>query len=76
MIASYNIPCPVCQTKIPFDPPSLIRGHKFSCPNCFAAVGIAHEALETASHTFERYEELKQHVLGAKKNKLNNKSQQ
>lgn len=59
MISEQSIPCPVCQTKIFFDPIELVRGHKFSCPQCSAVIGIAQDALETAHQAMEKYEALK-----------------
>lgn len=67
MITEQNIPCPVCQTKIPFDPVALVQGHKFSCPTCAAVIGISQEAMETASNALNTYEELKRKALSQKK---------
>jgi len=71
MISEQSIPCPVCQTKIPFDAVALVKGHKFSCHGCLAVVGIAQEAIETASEAINTYQELKKQSLGTK-NKLKN----
>lgn len=66
MIQEQTLPCPTCQTKIPFDPVALIRGHKFSCPNCQSVVGIANEEIENVSKIYQEYTKLKQKI--AKKN--------
>lgn len=38
-----NIPCPVCNTKIPFQVTELLKGVQFKCPNtqCDASIGLA-----------------------------------
>lgn len=66
MTQEHSIPCPVCSTKIHFEPLALVRGHKFSCSNCMSVVGIAQEALATAHETYEKYQELKRQALTAK----------
>ena len=67
MIPEQTIPCPVCQAKIQFDARALIQGHKFSCLNCGAVVGISQEAIKEASDAFSTYEELKRKALSGKK---------
>lgn len=67
MISEQTIPCPVCQAKIQFDAMALVQGHKFSCSNCGAVVGIAQEAIKEASEAYSTYEELKRKTLSGKK---------
>ncbi|TAE08826.1 MAG: hypothetical protein EAZ95_16745 [Bacteroidetes bacterium] len=62
-----SIPCPVCQTKIPFDVHALLRGVAFTCPSCFASIGIAQEALPTVNDAMQKLEELKKNIHSAKK---------
>ncbi len=59
MIAEQTIPCPTCQSKIPFDPVELIRGHKFTCATCASVVGIAKDDLAKAGEAYQKYETLK-----------------
>lgn len=66
MISELHIPCPVCATKIPFDPVSLVKGNRFTCPGCSAIVGIAQEALDTANSAFEKYDALKKNAYTKK----------
>lgn len=39
------IPCPLCSTKIPFDPKELLQGKIYECPNaeCDASVVLNKE---------------------------------
>lgn len=67
MISEQAIPCPVCQTKIQFDARALVQGHKFSCSNCGAVVGISQEAIKEAGDAFNTYEELKRKAISGKK---------
>lgn len=69
MINEQKIPCPICQTKIPFDAQALIRGHKFSCPSCFAVIGIAKESVEQATTVFEEFKELSKSKFSSKNKK-------
>lgn len=66
MITEQTIPCPVCQTKIPFDTQALIRGHKFSCPKCYAVIGIAQESVEQAKTIVEEFQELSKNKFSTK----------
>ena len=38
-----SIPCPVCNTKIPFQVTELLIGVQFKCPNaqCDASIGLS-----------------------------------
>jgi hypothetical protein len=66
MNTEQRIPCPVCKTGIVFEARALIQGHKFTCPNCFSVVGIATEALDSVSETWQKYEQLKRQALAGK----------
>lgn len=35
-----SIPCPDCETTIPFLPKDLIKGKKIVCPNCKATMAL------------------------------------
>lgn len=54
-----SIPCPVCNTKIPFDTKQLLLGVKFVCPNCNAAIGLADESKPIVKETMEKFEAIK-----------------
>lgn len=54
-----QIPCPVCNTKIPFDTQQLIAGVQFACPNCHASIGLALESKAIVEETMKKFEELK-----------------
>jgi transcription initiation factor IIE alpha subunit len=60
------IPCPVCQTQIPFSARALLQGVSFSCPKCFASVSIAHESMDTVQQAMKEFESLKKN-MNAKK---------
>lgn len=52
-----TLPCPVCNTKIPFDAKQLLMGVQFTCSNCQATIGLANESkpiVESALHKFEQ----------------------
>ena len=54
-----SIPCPVCQTKIPFDTKQLLAGVKFVCPDCQAAIGLAEESKPLVQQTMDGFDQLK-----------------
>jgi transcription initiation factor IIE alpha subunit len=56
---AQNIPCPECQTNIPFDTKQLLMGVKFVCPNCHASIGLAAESKSMVGKTMEQFEDLK-----------------
>jgi transcription initiation factor IIE alpha subunit len=56
---NQSIPCPVCQTKIPFDTKQLLLGVQFVCPNCQAAIGLAEESKPLVQQTMEKFEAVK-----------------
>ena len=41
------IPCPSCNTKIPFDVYQLLAGAKFTCPTCYASIGLPTDFVES-----------------------------
>jgi transcription initiation factor IIE alpha subunit len=55
-----TIPCPVCETKIPFDTKQLLLGVQFSCPNCQAAIGLAEQSKPAVQETMDKFDELKE----------------
>ena len=54
-----TIPCPVCQTPIPFDAQSLLAGISFSCPSCSASVGLSNGSKPIVEKTMKELETLK-----------------
>lgn len=54
-----TIPCPVCQTKIPFDTKQLLLGMQFVCSNCHAAIGLAQESKPIVEETMNKFEDIK-----------------
>ena len=62
MNQAMNIPCPTCNTPIPFDPGELMRGRQFVCPNCKAAIGLAQESQSTVEDAMDKFKEMKQNL--------------
>lgn len=54
-----QIPCPVCNSKIPFNTQQLIAGIQFICPKCHASIGLAQESKAIVEETMKKLEELK-----------------
>ncbi len=54
-----TVPCPQCQTPIPFEPRALISGIGFSCPKCQATIAISGPSRAVAKESLERLEALK-----------------
>ena len=65
---NQTIPCPVCQTPIPFDTKQLLSGVSFTCPNssCDAAISLSQESKPIVSDTIEKLESLKDHITHKK----------
>lgn len=64
-----TIPCPTCQTKIPFDAHQLLMGAQFACPGCHAVIGLPKESRPLVHETIQKFEKLKQEMgKGDKKN--------
>jgi transcription initiation factor IIE alpha subunit len=59
---SSGIPCPVCKTAIPFEIQQLLAGVQFSCPNCFASIGLAPESTPVVEETMTKFEKLKKSI--------------
>jgi len=54
-----QIPCPICNTRIPFDTKQLIAGVQFSCPHCQSSIGLACESKTVVEKTMGQFEKLK-----------------
>lgn len=68
MPSTQSLPCPVCNTQIPFDLQQLIRGARFACSNCGATIGIAaDENAPKIEDRFEKFNELKKSINSKKK---------
>lgn len=59
------IPCPVCKTGVPFDAHQLLRGVRYSCPQCHASMGLAVDSMDLVRTTLATLER-KRAELGAK----------
>lgn len=57
--SEQNIPCPTCNTKIPFDTQQLLLGVKFICPNCQSAIGLAEESKTIVEETMKKFKDMK-----------------
>lgn len=54
-----KIPCPNCQTPIPFDVNQLLKGSSFSCPNCNSKIALSSENKSTVQDALDKFDELK-----------------
>lgn len=62
-----SIPCPTCQTKIPFDPQQLLMGVQFACPGCHALIGLPAESRPVVEETMNKFEDMKSNLGKGKK---------
>ena len=62
-----SVPCPVCNTKIPFDTKQLLMGIQFVCPNCQAAIGLSTESKDVVENTMTKLQMLKGTIEAGKK---------
>jgi len=56
------MPCPECKTAITFDLAQLLAGSQFSCPNCAASIGLAHQGTQVVEETMTKFEKLKNSI--------------
>tara|TARA_R110001632_G_scaffold58548_2_gene142488 strand:+ start:1852 stop:2058 length:207 start_codon:yes stop_codon:yes gene_type:complete len=56
-----TIPCPVCNTKIPFDTIQLMQGATFQCPNeqCNSSIGLSPESKIDTENVIYKLDDLK-----------------
>jgi transcription initiation factor IIE alpha subunit len=59
-VYEQSIPCPVCQTPIPFDTKLLISGVQFTCSNCQSSIGLDSGSRNVVADAMNKLEELKQ----------------
>lgn len=52
-----TIPCPVCQTGIPFDARQLLQGIRFICPGCGVGIGLADDSKVVVEMALKAFEE-------------------
>lgn len=64
---SQSLPCPTCQTPIPFDSQELLKGTQFTCPNCQAVIGLAQESRPVVQEVMQKFDELKSNIAKQKK---------
>ena len=62
MSQQQSIPCPVCQSAIPFSVHALLGGAGFSCTNCGATISLHQESSHQVEETMHKFEELKSKV--------------
>lgn len=62
-----SIPCPSCQSKIPFDVNYLLMGAQFACPNCGSVISLAENSKETVKQSLDDFESLRKKVAKMKK---------
>ncbi|MFI5151481.1 MAG: hypothetical protein ACHQRM_17270 [Bacteroidia bacterium] len=65
--SEQTIPCPTCNTKIPFDTRQLLLGMQFVCPNCMAAIGLATDSKPVVEETMKKFEDVKGKLSHGKK---------
>ena len=53
------IPCPICNTSIPFNAQNLLEGASFTCLSCSAAVRLPDQSRPIVERTINKLEELK-----------------
>ena len=61
-----TLPCPDCQTKIPFKPEDLLRGVQLTCPNCGISMGLSQQSMDTTREAMDKFNELKQNIKDRK----------
>lgn len=61
-----SIPCPVCNTSIPFELNKLLAGVQFVCPTCMAAIGLSGESKEIVKDTMTKLQEIKSSMSSQK----------
>ena len=69
MAYEQSIPCPQCQTPIPFEARALIAGQSFSCPNCTAAIGLTAGSRDVAETALDKLEAMRDQVARARGNR-------
>jgi transcription initiation factor IIE alpha subunit len=61
-----TLPCPVCNTKIPFDAQQLLMGTQFTCSNCNAIIGLANESKPIVENALQQFEQFKGQISNKK----------
>ena len=57
-----TLPCPICSTPVIFDTYQLLQGVKFSCPKCYAAIGLAEDSMGTVQSAMNQFEKMKSEI--------------
>jgi len=65
-MTEQSLPCPNCNTNIPFDPKQLLMGVQYSCPNCDTKIALSQEPGQTAQDTLNKFEKLKENTSSNK----------
>lgn len=57
-----HLPCPVCKTPIPFTVEGLLKGERFICPNCGAAISLPTDSRGQVEKAIDGLEKLKANI--------------
>lgn len=59
-----SISCPVCDTKIPFNPYLLLKGQQFTCPapGCGATIGLSPPGRDVVDESMSKFQEMKSRI--------------
>lgn len=68
-----TISCPQCKTPIPFTIRGLLRGERFLCPNCSAAISLCTESKSQVQSAMEKLDTLYAHKSTIKQSTDTNK---
>ena len=66
MSNTLTIPCPACNTPIPFNTHELLRGAQFTCPKCYASIGLSNESRPVVEKTMKKFDEMKKNITKMK----------
>jgi transposase-like protein len=61
-MTQQSLPCPVCQTQIVFDVNGLLRGEKYTCPNCNSSIGLGEESKSSVQEAMDKFNEAKKNT--------------
>lgn len=59
MNQTNTLSCPSCNSPIYYDVYELLRGQKFTCPNCNLVISLANESHDIVEKAMDKYEKLK-----------------
>lgn len=56
-----TLSCPLCKIPIPFTVSGLLRGERFLCPNCSAAISLCAESKSQVQSAIDKLDSLYAH---------------